>query len=80
MSKVVTLRLSDEEYNRISAVARIEHRPISNLITALVLKEIEEAYFVDPLEMAQINSDKQLLVRLKAGHTEARKKRGRLVG
>jgi uncharacterized protein (DUF1778 family) len=80
MSKVVTLRLSEEEYQRIAAAAEIEHRPISNFITTKVLEEIEESYYVDPIEMAQIRSDKQLLEKLKAGHNDAKKRKGRLVG
>lgn len=80
MSKVVTLRLSDKEYKRISTVAKIEHRPISNLITTMVLKDIEESYYVDPIEMAQISSDKRLLEKLKAGHRDAKKMRGKLIG
>jgi len=73
MSKVVTLRLLEEEYEKISAVAMIEHRPISNFITAMVLKGIEESYYLDPIEMAQINSDKRLLGKLKAGHADVKK-------
>ncbi|MBU0694221.1 MAG: hypothetical protein KKC11_06080 [Candidatus Omnitrophica bacterium] len=80
MSKVITLRLSEEEYKRISAAAETEHRPISNFITTRVLKEIEESYYVDPIEMAQIKSDKRLLKRLNAGHNDAKKRRGKLVG
>ena len=60
MSKVVTLRLSEKEYKTISAAAEIEHRPISNFITTMVLQEIEKSYYVDPIEMAQIKSDKRL--------------------
>jgi uncharacterized protein (DUF1778 family) len=80
MSKVVTLRLSDEEYQKIAAAAEVDHRPISNFITTEVLKEIEESYCVDSIEMAQINSDKELLEKLKAGHGDAQKMKGRLVG
>lgn len=80
MSKVVTLRLSDEEYRRISTSAKIEHRPISNFITTMVLNEIEESYYVDPIEMAQINSDERLLEKLEAGYKDARRMNGRLVG
>jgi len=80
MSKVVTLRLSEEEHKRISAAAGIEHRPISNFIITMVLKEIEESYYVDPIEMAQIRSDKRLLERLKVGHRDAKRMKGRLVG
>ena len=79
MSKVITLRLSEEEYKKISGLAKIEHRPISNFITTTVLEEIEESCYVDPIEMAQINSDKRLLAKLKAGHSDARKRRGKLV-
>ena len=80
MSKVITLRLSEEEYRKISEAAEIEHRPISNFITTEVLKEIEESYYVDPIEMSQIKSDKRLLGKLKAGHSDAKRIKGRLVG
>jgi len=80
MSKVITLRLSEEEYKRIAAAAKVEHRPISNFITTRVLEDIEESYYVDPVEMVQIKSDKRLLRKLKAGHTDATKRRGKLVG
>ncbi len=80
MSKVITLRLSEEEYKKIAAAAEIEHRPISNFITTEVMEDIEESYYVDPLEMAQIKSDKKLLKRLEAGHRDAKKTRGRFVG
>lgn len=80
MSKVITLRLSEEEYKKISAAAKIEHRPISNFITTEVLEDIEESCYVDPLEMAQIKSDKRLLKRLEDGHRDTKKMRGRFVG
>ena len=80
MSKVITLRLSDEEYQKISTAAEIEHRPISNFITMEVLKEIEESYYADSIEMAQIKSDKKLLAKLKIGHSDAQKMKGKLVG
>ena len=80
MAKVITLRLSDEEYKEISGVARIEHRPISNFITMVVLKDIEESYFIDPIEMAQIKTDKKLLGKLKAGHSDVKKMKGRFIG
>jgi uncharacterized protein (DUF1778 family) len=80
MSKVITLRLSEEEYKKIQSVAKIEHRPISNFITTTVLKKIEESYYVDPIEMAQIKSDEQLLKRLGAGHNDAQEGNGKFVG
>lgn len=80
MSKIITLRLSEDEYEKISTVAKMEHRPISNFIAATILKSIEELHYVDPVEMAQIKSDKELLKRLKAGHTDAAQKKGKLIG
>ncbi|MBI5024895.1 MAG: hypothetical protein HZC18_07885 [Candidatus Omnitrophica bacterium] len=80
MSKVVTLRLTEDEYKKIAAAAEIEHRPISNFITTEVLKGIEESYYADPVEMAQIKSDKELLEKLKAGHSDVQKMKGKLVG
>ena len=80
MCKVITLRLSDEEYQVIAVSAKIEHRPISNFITTTVLKDIEESHYVDSIEMAQINSDQGLLKKLKNGHRDAKKKKGKHLG
>ncbi len=80
MSKVVTLRLSDEEYKKISDAAGIERRPISNFITACTIGEIERSYYVDPVEMAQISQDETLQGKLGAGHRDAKKMKGRFVG
>ncbi len=80
MSKTITLRLSEEEYRKISSASEIENRPISNFITTRVLEDIEESCCVDSIEMAQIKSDKKLLGRLQAGHRDAKEMRGRFVG
>jgi hypothetical protein len=79
MNKVITLRLSEEEYKIISAAARSERRPISNFITAKVMQEIEESYYIDPIEMDQIRSDQELERKLKIGHSQARENKGRFV-
>lgn len=80
MSKVVTLRLSDNEYRRISATAQVEHRPISNFITVVVLNKIEESGYTDTIEAAQILSDKKLMGKLEAGHKDAKNLKGKIVG
>ncbi len=80
MSKVVTLRLSEDEYKRISATAQNEHRPISNFITVVVLNKIEESGYTDTIESAQILSDKRLMTKLEAGHKDAKNLKGRIVG
>lgn len=80
MSKVITLRLAEEEYNAILNAAEAEHRPISNFITTRILEDIAASYYADPIEMAQIRSDKRLLEKLKFGHLDAKKKRGKFIG
>ncbi|MBF0494301.1 MAG: hypothetical protein HQL28_04130 [Candidatus Omnitrophica bacterium] len=80
MPKTITIRLSDEDYNKINLSARIERRTISNFITVKVLKDIEEAYYADIIETREVQSDKYLSEKLKAGHKDAKKSRGRLVG
>jgi hypothetical protein len=80
MSKVITLRLAEEEYKTISIAAEAEHRPISNFITTRVLEDIEASCGVDSIEMAQIKSDKRLLGKLKAGHLDVKKRRGKFIG
>lgn len=80
MAKVVTVRLSEEEYKKIAAVAKAESRPISNLITVMVMKGIEEGDFVDAVEMDQINSDKSLMTKIKSGHKDAKNQKGKFIG
>ena len=59
---------------KILSAASIEHRSISNFVTAKALQDTEESYYADPIEMAQITSDKCLLEKLKASN-----KNGKLV-
>ena len=80
MAKVVTVRLSDEDYRKIAAVARLERRPLSNFMTLMVIKGIEEGDYVDAVEMDQILSDKSLMAKLRAGHRDAKQRKGKLVG
>ncbi|OGR92440.1 MAG: hypothetical protein A3I11_01895 [Elusimicrobia bacterium RIFCSPLOWO2_02_FULL_39_32] len=80
MNKVVTLRLTEDEYNKILLASRIDHRPISSFITISTLKQIEESYYVDPIEMAEIRSNKKLNKKLKAGYQDAKAMRGKFVG
>jgi hypothetical protein len=80
MAKVVTVRLSDEDYRKIAQAARSERRPLSNFVTLMVIRGIEEGDYVDAVEMAQITSDKRLMARLRAGHRDAKQRKGKLVG
>jgi len=79
MPKTVTLRLSDEDYQKLLNFAQADNRPLANAIETLALRQLEEVYFVDALEMEAILSDENLLKRLKAGSKLAQKMKGRFV-
>jgi predicted DNA-binding protein len=79
MSKTVTLRLSDEEYERLASAAHTVKRPISNLISYLALQKIEEDMFTETSETEEILVNKKLLARLQRGHEEAASRNGRFV-
>jgi predicted DNA-binding protein len=79
MSKTVTLRLSDEEYERLANAAHTVKRPISNLISYLALQKIEEDMFADSGEMEEIFANQVLTNRLQRGHSEAATRKGRFV-
>ena len=79
MPKTITLRLSDEDYQRFLSFARADNRPIANAIETLALRQLDEALFVDSYEMDEIMSDESLLKRLAVGHDQALKLKGRFV-
>jgi predicted DNA-binding protein len=80
MSKTVTLRLDDKNYEIIKKHAQADNRPLSNYIETATLKYIEEIDYVDDYEMEQILNDKELLESLKRGSADAATKKGRFVG
>lgn len=80
MSKVVTVRLSDAEYQQIASAAKRERRPLSNFMTLMVIKSLEEGAYVDAVEMAQLTSDQRLMRKLRAGHRDAKQRKGKLLG
>ena len=79
MSKTITLRLSDEEYEKFAAAAGSVKRSISNLISFLALSKLEEDAFVDDLEMEEIMTDPDLVQRLRRGSEEAAAMKGSFV-
>ena len=79
MSKTVTLRLSEKEYEKISMAANDDRRSISNFITTVVIEGIEKSYLVDSIEMAEIKANKDLLKRLQEGHKDAKTMKGKLL-
>ncbi len=79
MPKTLTMRLDDETYRIFARAAKAERRSLSNLVETAALQHLRESQFVDDAEMAEILSRPGLVKRLKAGSTDARRRRGRLV-
>ena len=79
MPKTVTLRLSDEDYQKLLNFAQADNRPVANAIETLALRKLEEIYFVDAYEMDDILSDTSLLKRIKTGSEQTRRMKGRFV-
>jgi len=76
MSKTITLRLSDEEYAKFAAAAGAVKRSISNLVSFLALRKLEEDALIDELEMEEILADPELMKRLERGTREAAARKG----
>jgi uncharacterized protein (DUF1778 family) len=79
MSKTITLRISEDNYDLLKAYAKSENRKLSNAVETLAMKRLEEELFVDRFEMEDILADRDLLERLKTGYLQAKKGRGRFV-
>ena len=79
MSKTITLRLSDKEYDLYSKAAQVVKRPISNLINYLAQKKLAEDLFVDQIEMDEINGNTMLVAALKKGSKDAKQMKGSFV-
>ena len=79
MSKTITLRLSDEEYELYSRAAQAVKRPISNLINYLAQKKLEEDIFADQIEMDEILGNSKLVSALKKGSKDAKQMKGSFV-
>ncbi|MCH7973673.1 MAG: CopG family transcriptional regulator [Bacteroidetes bacterium] len=79
MSKTITLRLSDENYNKYKRLAERDNRPISNFIETSVKRFIEHNIYVDEFEMEEIRNNAELNKSLKRGLSDMKSKKGRLV-
>lgn len=80
MPKTITLRLSDEIYERFNRAAVEDKRSIANLIETLALRKLDDESLADEFEMQEIFSNAKLLEKLEKGHSDAIMKKGRMVG
>ncbi len=79
MSKTITLRLSEENYEVYRKLADRDNRPVSNFIETAVNRFIEHNSYVDEFEMDEIRNNRELNKSLKRGLADTKLKKGRLV-
>lgn len=79
MTRTVTLRLDQDEYDELREAAAAERRSLSNFIATAALERVREAQFVDDGEMAEILNDDALVRRLRTGSQQARRRKGGFV-
>ena len=79
MSKIVTLRLPDQAYERFRILAKRENRSLSNFIETAASRYVEAGQFVDEFEMSEIETNTELNRSLKRGIKDAKAGRGRFV-
>jgi predicted DNA-binding protein len=79
MSKTITLRLSDENYEKFKRLADRDNRPISNFIETAVKRFIENNVVVDEFEMQEIRNNVELNKSLKRGLSDMKSKKGQFI-
>jgi uncharacterized protein (DUF1778 family) len=79
MPKTLTIRVDDATYQLIADAAAVDNRSVSNFIETAARQKAIGKILVPGSEMAEIESDKVLLRRLKAGRRDAAARRGRFV-
>ena len=78
--KTVTLRLPADTYRTFRKAADRDRRSLANLIETAALRHLEASAETDEAETREILSDARLVSRLKEGHQDARRGRGRFIG
>ena len=79
MPRSLTLRLSDDVYQKFSQMAREENRSMANLVETLAMQKLTEEIFTDTFEMEEILANSALMNKLKRGHMQAELRKGRFV-
>jgi hypothetical protein len=79
MSRTVTLRLDEKNYELFKVYAERDHRTLSNFIETSALRFIESELYCDDVEMEEIKNDGELNESLKKGHEDFEAQRGSFV-
>lgn len=79
MAKTLTVRIDDASYRLIAEAAQADNRSVSNFIETAAKQKAMAEILVAEVEMAEIRADRSLVRRLKRGHQDAARRRGRFV-
>jgi uncharacterized protein (DUF1778 family) len=77
MAKTLTVRIDEASYRLIVEAAQADNRSVSNFIETAAKQKAMAEILVSEAEMAEIRTDRGLVQRLKQGHKDAAKRRGR---
>jgi uncharacterized protein (DUF1778 family) len=79
MSKTITVRIDDDEYEMIKKAAQGTRRTISNFMEVAAIAYVSQESFVSDSEMKEILNDKELLKDLKHGEKEIKEGKYKIV-
>jgi predicted CopG family antitoxin len=65
MAKTITLRVTNETYEKLLAAAKAKKRSLSNMIEVLALKKLDEEIFADQIKMDEILANTELMRSIK---------------
>jgi len=79
MTKTITLRLQENNYQRFKQLAKCDNRSISNFIENAALRFLEEEEYLDDYENDEILSNKELMSSIQRGYEESIEGKGKLI-
>ena len=79
MTKTITLRLQENNYQRFKQLAKCDNRSISNFIENAALRFLEEEGYLDDYENDEILSNKELMSSIQRGYEESIEGKGKLI-
>jgi uncharacterized protein (DUF1778 family) len=80
MSKTITVRIDDNEYEMFKKAAQGARRTISNFMEVAAIAYVSQETFVSDAEMKEILNDKDLLKGLRQGEKEIKEGKYKIVG
>ena len=79
MTKTITLRLQENNYQRFKQLAKCDNRSISNFTENAALRFIEEEEYLDDFENDEILFSKELMSSIERGYDESVEGKGKLI-